>query len=201
LVNCPAWEHQLEAFLVSTGIVALAEIGDKTQLLAFILAAKFRKPWPIVLGILAATLINHGVAGALGSWITSTVQPQTLRWVLGLSFIGMAMWTLIPDKFDEGKARFARFGVFGTTLIAFFIAEMGDKTQIATIALAAQYNALIAVVAGTTFGMMIANVPAVFLGDRIVNRMPVGLVHRIAAAIFLFLGIATLLGGGKALGF
>jgi putative Ca2+/H+ antiporter (TMEM165/GDT1 family) len=190
----------MEAFLVSTGIVALAEIGDKTQLLAFILAAKFRKPVPIVLGILAATLVNHGFAGALGSFITSLIAPGTLRWILGVSFLAMAAWILVPDKFDEEDAKLARFGVFGTTLIAFFLAEMGDKTQIATVALAAQYNSLIAVVAGTTFGMMIANVPAVILGDRIANRLPVKLVHRIAAAIFAVLGVATLLGAGKGLG-
>ncbi len=191
----------MEAFFISTGIVALAEIGDKTQLLAFILAAKFRKPWPIIWGILLATLANHGLAGALGAWITSHVAPSTMRWVLGVSFLAMAAWTLIPDKFDEKDARFARFGVFGTTLIAFFLAEMGDKTQIATVALAAQYHAFWTVVAGTTLGMMIANVPAVLLGDRIAHRMPVRLVHSIAAAIFALLGIATLLGVGERLGF
>jgi putative Ca2+/H+ antiporter (TMEM165/GDT1 family) len=191
----------LEAFLVSTGIVALAEIGDKTQLLAFILAAKFRKPLPIVLGILVATVANHAMAGALGAWITSLVGPETLRWVLGVSFIAMAIWTLIPDKFDEEDAKLARFGVFGTTLLAFFLAEMGDKTQVATVALAAQYQAFFAVVAGTTCGMMIANVPAVFLGDRIANRMPVRLVHSVAAAIFALLGIATLSGVGERFGF
>lgn len=191
----------MEAFLISTGIVALAEIGDKTQLLAFILAAKFRKPWPIITGILAATLANHAFAGALGAWITRLLSPEILRWVLGLSFIGMAIWTLIPDKFDEGDARLARFGVFGTTLIAFFLAEMGDKTQIATVALAAQYQAFYSVVAGTTLGMMIANVPAVLLGNRIAHRMPVRLVHVIAAAIFAILGIATLAGAGESLGF
>ncbi|CAL92987.1 TMEM165/GDT1 family protein [Azoarcus olearius] len=190
----------MEAFLVSTSIVALAEIGDKTQLLAFILAAKFRKPWPIVLGILVATLANHAGAGALGSFVTSLVSPEVMRWVLGLSFIGMAIWTLIPDKFEEDDATFARFGVFGTTLIAFFLAEMGDKTQVATVALAAQYQALVAVVMGTTLGMMIANVPAVLLGDRIANRIPVKLVHGIAAAIFAVLGLATLLGAGEGLG-
>lgn len=190
----------MEAFLVSTGIVALAEIGDKTQLLAFILAAKFRKPVPIILGIFVATLVNHGCAGAVGDWITRMVSPEILRWVLGLSFIGMAIWTLIPDKFDEEDAKLARYGVFGTTVIAFFLAEMGDKTQIATVALAAQYHALVAVVAGTTLGMMIANVPAVLLGDRIANRMPVQAVHRVAAAIFAVLGVMTLLGAGKAIG-
>lgn len=191
----------MEAFLISTGIVALAEIGDKTQLLAFILAAKFRKPVPIVLGILVATLANHGFAGAVGSWITTLMGPETLRWVLGVSFIAMAAWTLIPDKFDEEDAKLARFGVFTTTLIAFFLAEMGDKTQVATIALAAQYHSLFAVVAGTTLGMMLANVPAVIMGDKIADKMPVKLVHRIAAAIFAVLGVATLLGAGQALGF
>ncbi len=190
----------MEAFLVSTGIVALAEIGDKTQLLAFILAAKFRKPLPIVLGILVATVANHAFAGALGAWITSLIGPETLRWVLGISFIAMAIWTLIPDRFDEDEAKLARFGVFGTTLVAFFLAEMGDKTQVATVALAAQYHAIVSVVAGTTLGMMIANVPAVFLGDRIAHKMPVRLVHAVAAAIFAVLGIATLLGAGERLG-
>lgn len=201
MVSDPAREQKLEAFLVSTGVVALAEIGDKTQLLAFILAAKLRRPLPIVLGILVATLANHALAGALGTWITSLLGPETLRWALGLSFIGMAIWTLIPDKFDESDAKLARFGVFGTTLVAFFLVEMGDKTQIATVALAAQYHAFSAVVAGTTLGMMIANVPAVLLGDRIAHRMPIPLVHGTAAAIFLILGIATLLGAGERLGF
>lgn len=197
----PAKEFVLEAFLISTGIVALAEIGDKTQLLSFILAAKFRKPWPICFGILVATLFNHALAGAVGAWITSVLGPEILRWILGISFIAMAAWMLIPDKFDENDAKFAKAGVFVTTLIAFFLAEMGDKTQIATIALAAQYQAVVPVVLGTTLGMMIANVPAVILGDRIADRMPVTIVHRVAAAIFLILGIATLLGAGESLGF
>ncbi|MGB6054282.1 MAG: TMEM165/GDT1 family protein [Burkholderiaceae bacterium] len=190
----------MEAFLISTGVVALAEIGDKTQLLAFILAAKFRKPLPIILGILAATLVNHGFAGALGAWLTSLLSPHALRWILGASFLAMAAWILVPDKFDEKDARLAQFGVFGTTLIAFFLAEMGDKTQIATIALAAQYRDLLPVVAGTTVGMMLANVPAVLLGGRIANRVPVRLVHGIAAAIFALLGLATLFGAGAGLG-
>lgn len=190
----------MESFLISTGIVALAEIGDKIQLLAFILAAKFRKPIPIVVGILVATIANHAFAGALGSWITSLVAPETMRWVLGLSFVGMAIWTLIPDKFDEDDAKLAKFGVFGTTVIAFFLAEMGDKTQVATVALAAQYHAFFSVVAGTTFGMMIANVPAVIVGDKIAHKMPVRVVHAIAAGIFAVLGIATLLGAGESLG-
>ena len=190
----------MEAFLISTGIVALAEIGDKTQLLAFILAAKFRKPWPIIWGILVATIANHGFAGAVGTWVTTLMGPETLRWVLGVSFIAMAVWTLIPDEFDEEDAKLARFGVFGTTLVAFFLAEMGDKTQVATVALAAQYQNLAAVVMGTTFGMMLANVPAVVMGDRIAEKMPVKLVHRIAAGIFAVLGAATLLGAGQLLG-
>lgn len=191
----------MEAFLVSTAIVALAEIGDKTQLLAFILAARFRTPWPIILGILVATLANHAVAAALGTWITSLLSPETLRWLLGLGFIAIAIWVLIPDKLDDTKATLTRFGVFGTTLVTFFLAEIGDKTQIATIALAAQYQTLIAVVLGTTFGMMIANVPAVLLGERIANRIPVRTVHMIAAAIFFVLGVATLSGMGSRFGF
>ncbi len=191
----------MEAFFISTGIVALAEIGDKTQLLSFLLAAKFRKPWPIIAGILAATLANHALAGAVGNWITLQVGPEALRWFLGLSFLAMAVWILIPDKLDAEAARFVRLGAFGTTLIAFFIAEMGDKTQIATVALAAHYQAFTAVVIGTTLGMMIANVPAVLLGDRIAHRMPVAAVHSIAAAIFALLGIATLLGAGGRFGF
>ncbi len=191
----------MEAFLISTGIVALAEIGDKTQLLAFILAAKFREPVPIVLGILVATLANHGFAGAVGAWVTTLLSAEALRWILGVSFIAMAVWTLIPDKFDEDDAKLARFGVFGTTLIAFFFAEMGDKTQVATVALAAQFQSLFWVVAGTTVGMMVANVPAVIMGDRIAHKMRVVLVHRVAATIFAVLGVLTLLGAGNSLGY
>ncbi|MBI4195844.1 MAG: TMEM165/GDT1 family protein [Betaproteobacteria bacterium] len=191
----------MESFLVSTGVVALAEIGDKTQLLAFILAAKFRKPLPIIVGILAATLANHALAGALGSWITSLLDRETLRWALGLSFIGMAIWCLIPDRLEESDAKLARLGVFGATLVAFFLVEMGDKTQIATVALAARYHAFFSVVAGTTLGMMIANAPAVLLGDRIAHRMPIRLVHGIAAAIFAILGAGALFGVGAGLVF
>jgi Ca2+/H+ antiporter, TMEM165/GDT1 family len=194
-------ELQLDAFLISAGVVALAEVGDKTQLLAFLLAAKFRKPLPIILGILVATLLNHGLAGALGALITSLLSPELLRWVLGLSFLAMAVWILIPDKLDESDARLVRFGVFGTTLVAFFLAEMGDKTQIATVALAAQYGDFLWVVAGTTLGMMIANVPAVYLGERIAHRVPVNLVHGIAAVIFAVLGVAVLFGLGARFGF
>lgn len=191
----------MEAFFISTGIVALAEIGDKTQLLAFLLAAKFRKPVPIALGILVATLANHGIAGGLGAWITSLLPPGTLRWVLGLSFIAMAVWVLLPDKLDEEETKLTHLGVFGTTLVAFFLAEMGDKTQVATVALAAHYATLFAVVAGTTLGMMIANVPAVYFGERIARRIPIRLVHAVAALIFAMLGIATLFGAGEQAGF
>lgn len=192
----------MESLLVSTGVVALAEIGDKTQLLAFILAARFKKPLPIILGILVATIVNHGLAGALGAWITATLLPEVLRWVLGLSFIGMAAWTLIPDKIEEEETRIAkRFGVFGATLVTFFLAEMGDKTQIATVAMAAHYAAPLLVVIGTTLGMLIADVPAVFIGDKLANRIPMRLVHSIAAAIFALLGVATLFGAGARFGF
>ena len=192
----------MESLVVSTGVVALAEIGDKTQLLAFILAARFKKPLPIILGILVATLINHGLAGALGAWITSTISPNVLRWVLGASFIAMAIWTMIPDKIEEEETQFAqRFGVFGATFITFFLAEMGDKTQIATVAMAAHYTAPLVVVMGTTLGMLIADVPAVFAGDKLANKIPMKLVHTIAAAVFLALGVATLLGVGAKFGF
>jgi putative Ca2+/H+ antiporter (TMEM165/GDT1 family) len=188
------------AFFVSTGIVALAEMGDKTQLLAFLLAAKFRRPTPIILGILVATLLNHALAGALGLWLHSLFSAELLRWILGGSFIMMAMWMLIPDKIDEDSAKLAPYGVFATTVMAFFLAEMGDKTQIATIALAAQYPSLFAVVAGTTLGMMLANVPAVLLGNQIALRLPMRLFHSIAAAIFAGLGVAILSGLGKHFG-
>lgn len=187
----------MEAFLVSTGVVALAEIGDKTQLLALVLAARFRRPVPIILGILAATLVNHALAGAVGAWLAATIGPTAMRWILGLSFIAMAAWTMIPDKYEDEKETAPRFGVFGTTLIAFFLLEMGDKTQIATIALAAKYSSLVAVVAGTTFGMMLANVPAVLLGDVAARKLPMRLVHGIAAGIFLVLGVLVLLGVGS----
>jgi putative Ca2+/H+ antiporter (TMEM165/GDT1 family) len=184
----------MESLFVSTGVVALAEIGDKTQLLAFILAARFKRPVPIVLGILAATLVNHGLAGALGAWITSMVSPQVMRWVLGLSFIGMAIWTLIPDEIEEEETQVAqKLGVFGATLVTFFLAEMGDKTQLATVALAAHYANPIWVVAGTTLGMLIADVPAVFVGNRFAEKIPMKLVHGIAAAIFAVMGVLTLL--------
>jgi len=188
----------MESFFVSTGVVALAEIGDKTQLLAFLLAARFRKPVPIILGILAATLINHGLAGALGAWIASSVSPEIMRWVLGLSFLGMAVWTLIPDKIEADEADVAkRLGVFGATFVTFFFAEMGDKTQLATVALAAHYAAPLLVIAGTTLGMLIADVPAVLIGNKFAQKIPMKLVHAIAAAIFALMGVLTLVGAEK----
>ena len=190
-------EDRMEAFLLSTGIVALAEMGDKTQLLSLLLAAKFRKPVPIILGILVATLFNHAFAGAVGTWVQQTVGPDLMRWILGASFIAMAAWMLVPDKLDDTGTGAARFGVFGTTLIAFFLAEMGDKTQIATVALAARYDAFFQVVTGTTLGMMIANVPAVLLGERITRVVPIALVHRIAAAVFAVLGVMALFNVGQ----
>jgi putative Ca2+/H+ antiporter (TMEM165/GDT1 family) len=192
----------MESLFVSTGVVALAEIGDKTQLLAFLLATRFKKPVPIIAGILVATVLNHALAGALGAWITAVLSPEALRWILGLSFLGMAVWTMIPDKIEEEEMQVARkFGVFGATLITFFLAEMGDKTQIATVAMAAHYPNPVLVVIGTTLGMMIADVPAVFIGDRFAARIPMKLVHGIAAAMFAVMGLATLFGAGAGFGF
>ena len=184
----------VHSVLVSTGIVTLAEMGDKTQLLAFLLAAKYKKPVPIILGILFATILNHGLAGMLGLWITQILSPEILRWVLGLSFIAMAIWTLVPDKIEDEEASFGvKSGVFITTLITFFLAEMGDKTQVATIAMAAHYPSPILVVLGTTLGMMIADVPAVFLGNSFARKLPLKLIHAIAAGIFFVMGILVLL--------
>lgn len=188
----------MESILVSTGIVTLAEMGDKTQLLAFLLAARFKKPLPIMLGILLATLLNHGLAGALGAWITTLISPDIMRWVVGISFIAMAIWTLIPDKIEDEESQLSsKLGVFGATLITFFLAEMGDKTQIATVALAAHFDNTYMVVAGTTLGMMIADVPAIFLGNKFAEKIPMKLVHGIAAALFAILGLFTLLDMGK----
>jgi putative Ca2+/H+ antiporter (TMEM165/GDT1 family) len=184
----------LEAFLVSTGVVALGEMGDKTQLLAIVLATSFRRPLPIILGILVATLVNHAAAGAVGGAVAQVLGPEVLRWVIGVSFLLMAGWMLVPDKVDsDAPGRHRRFGVFWTTALAFFIAEMGDKTQIATVALAARFAEPVQVVIGTTVGMMVANVPAVFLGDRIAARVSMRVVHGVAAAIFGLLGLLTLL--------
>jgi Ca2+/H+ antiporter, TMEM165/GDT1 family len=188
----------MESLFVSTGVVALAEIGDKTQLLAFLLAARFKKPLPIILGILAATVVNHGMAGALGAWIVASLRPEVLRWGLGLSFLAMAAWTLIPDKIEDEEAQIAsRLGVFGATLVTFFLAEMGDKTQIATVAMAAHYAQPLLVVVGTTLGMLIADVPAVFVGDKLASKIPMKLVHTVAALMFAGLGVAVLLGVGS----
>lgn len=187
----------MEAFLVSTGVVALGEMGDKTQLLAILLAATLRRPVPIIFGILVATLVNHAGAALVGDWVAKAVGPDVLRWGIGASFIAMAGWMLIPDKLDdEGAVGQRRLGVFGTTVVAFFLAEMGDKTQIATVALAARYHDLVSVVAGTTIGMMLANVPAVFLGDTIAKKLSMTLLHGIAALIFATLGLLTLLNVG-----
>lgn len=193
-------EKFMEAFLVSTGIVALAEMGDKTQLLALVLAARLKKPLPIVAGIFAATLVNHACAAAVGQWITLHLGADAMRWILGVSFIAMAGWMLIPDKLDDDDApKPARFGVFLTTAIAFFIVEMGDKTQIATVALAAKYSSLVAVVAGTTAGMMLANAPVVWFGDKLTKLVPIKTVHIVCALIFLALGLAALFNLGSLL--
>lgn len=183
----------LESLVVPTFIVAIAEIGDKTQLLALLLAARFRKPWPIIAGIIVATLANHAAAGAVGSWVASFFSAATLSAVLALAFAAVALWTLVPDKLDDDEASgLKRYGPFLTTLIAFFLAEMGDKTQIATVMLAAQYNAYAWVVAGTTLGMMLANAPVVWLGERMMRRVPVRAVHIVSALIFLALGVLAL---------
>ena len=182
----------MEAFLVSTGVVALAEIGDKTQLLALLLAARFRAPWPIALGILAATIANHALASAVGVWLVGVIGADALRWILGISFLAMAAWSLIPDEAPEQDAARPRFGVFITTVIAFFLVEMGDKTQIATVALAAQFHSLVLVVVGTTAGMLLANVPVVFAGDALMRYVPLKVVRIVAALSFATLGLYVL---------
>jgi putative Ca2+/H+ antiporter (TMEM165/GDT1 family) len=182
----------VEAFLVSAFAVAIGEIGDKTQLLAFCLATRFRRPWPIVLGILVATLANHGLAGLMGGWIRHVLSPQILQWGLGLSFLAIAAWAIKPDKLDEDDCNRDSYGVFAASVVAFFIAEIGDKTQLATIALAAKYDALVLVVAGTTLGMLIANVPVVFFAHRVAAKIPFKLLRYIAASIFAALGLIVL---------
>ena len=185
----------MQELLSSIVIVALAEMGDKTQLLALLLAARFHKPIPIILAILAATIINHGISALLGQWITEVVNPDWLVWFLAVGFIAMAFWMLIPDKLDdetENINKWQKLGVFGATFVLFFLAEIGDKTQIATVGLAAKYDSILLVTMGTTIGMLIANVPAVLIGDKFANKLPVALIHKIGAAIFLMLGIATL---------
>jgi putative Ca2+/H+ antiporter (TMEM165/GDT1 family) len=184
----------MDAFLYSTAIVALAEMGDKTQLLSFVLAGRFRKPVPIALGILVATLANHFLAGAFGAWLASLVSPQALTWLVAAAFFGFGLWVLVPDEIEENP-KLPAAGVFLTTVIVFFLAEMGDKTQLATIALAARYESLIAVVVGTTLGMMIANVPAVWLGERFARRVNMKALRWAAAALFFVLGALTLAGG------
>jgi Ca2+/H+ antiporter, TMEM165/GDT1 family len=183
----------MEALWISTGLVALAEVGDKTQLLSLVLSARFRRPWPIVVGILVATLANHAAAAGLGAWVNNHVGERMLTIMLGVSFLAMGAWILVPDKLDDdGGAKRLRGGVFWTTAILFFIAEIGDKTQVATVMLAARYDALVWVVVGTTIGMMIANVPVVFFGEAIARRMPVRIVRRVAAAAFAILGVVAL---------
>lgn len=186
----------MEAFLLSTGIVALAEMGDKTQLLSLVLAARFRRPAPIILAILAATLLNHAAAGAVGAWIMAQLGPDIMRWVIGGGFLAMAAWTLVPDTLDDDEAPSTKYGVFAATFIAFFIAEMGDKTQVATVALAAQHASLVAVVLGTTFGMMLANVPVVLFGERLTRRIPLKVIHPVTAALFALLGLLVLFNVG-----
>ncbi|VVE35017.1 membrane protein [Pandoraea terrae] len=186
----------MSPFLVSTGVVALAEIGDKTQLLSLVLAARFRKPVPIILGIFASTLLNHAGAGAVGQWLATAISPQIMRWAIVASFLSMAIWILVPDKLDEDESATRRhWGVFGTTVVTFFLAEMGDKTQIATVMLAARFHDFVGVVAGTTLGMMLANVPAVLLGHKFADRLPTRAVHAVAAVIFAVLGVLAIVQG------
>lgn len=180
----------MQAFLVSTGVIALAEIGDKTQILSLILAARYRKPLPIILGVFTATLANHAVAGGVGTWLGQVLDPSLLNWLVVASFILMAGWILLPDKFDEEQVNLPKraLGVFGTTVFAFFLAEMGDKTQVVTVALAARFHDFVGVVSGTTLGMMLANVPVIYLGDRFADRIPAKAVHILAAVILVLLG-------------
>lgn len=188
--------QSMAAFSVSTLIVALAEMGDKTQLLALLLAARFRKPLPIILAILAATLINHGLSAVLGQFIVRLVDPTVMIWILAGGFIAMALWMLIPDELEdesENIRKWQRYGVFGATFVLFFLAEIGDKTQIATVALAARFDSIFWVTVGTTLGMLLANVPAVFIGDKLAHKLPIGLIHKIGALIFLVIGVFTLL--------
>ena len=182
-------------FLISTAIVALAEMGDKTQLLALLLAARFRKPVPILIAILLATIINHGVSAVIGQWITTVLSPEILLWIVSIGFIAMAAWMLVPDQLDdesENINKWQKYGVFGATFVLFFLAEIGDKTQIATVALAARFDSIFWVTAGTTVGMMLANAPAVFIGNKLADKLPISLIHKIGAAIFFLLGVGAL---------
>jgi putative Ca2+/H+ antiporter (TMEM165/GDT1 family) len=182
----------LEALFISTALVALAEMGDKTQLLSFVLAAKLKRPWPIIAGIFAATLANHALAGWVGAWLATLVSPQTLKWIVAISFFVFGLWALKPDTLD-GDREYSDRSVFLTTLVAFFLVEMGDKTQLATVALAARYDSLVSVVMGTTLGMLIANVPAVWLGETLAHRVNMKVMRWIAAGLFVLLGVLTLL--------
>jgi len=184
----------LEAFLVSTGAVALAEIGDKTQLLALMLAARFQRPVPIIAAIFAATVLNHAIAGAVGAWLATFIGPDGLRWILGIGVIAMAIWTFVPDNPGDESKTVSRYGVFVTTLVAFFLLEIGDKTQVATVVLAAKYPSLVAVVMGTTLGMLLANVPVVLAGRLAAEKLPFKWIRMVAAAIFVVLGVVTLVG-------
>ncbi|OGA18760.1 MAG: hypothetical protein A3I63_07925 [Betaproteobacteria bacterium RIFCSPLOWO2_02_FULL_66_14] len=186
----------MEALLVSIAIVALAEVGDKTQLLTLILATRYQRPWPIIAGIFVATLVNHAIAGALGAWLTNVIGPEAMRWILGASFIAMAAWMLLPDKLDAAAGASRKLGgIFVTTTILFFLVEIGDKTQIATVALAARFDSLVAVVMGTTAGMILANAPVAFFGDALAKRLPVRMVHIVAALVFAALGIGVMVLG------
>jgi putative Ca2+/H+ antiporter (TMEM165/GDT1 family) len=188
----------LEALLFSTAVVAVAEMGDKTQLLSFVLAAKLKRKLPIIFGILIATLANHFLAGYAGAWLASLVSHQTLRWIIAISFLAFGAWALKPDELEEGR-ELRDAGVFLTTLFAFFLVEMGDKTQLATVALAARYDSLVTVVAGTTLGMMIANIPAVWMGEALAHRINMKAMRWVAAGLFVLLGILALLAGDNAI--
>ncbi|MGB8695134.1 MULTISPECIES: TMEM165/GDT1 family protein [Acinetobacter] len=181
--------------LISTAIVALAEMGDKTQLLALLLAARFRKPVPILFAILLATLLNHGISAVLGQWITTVLSPDVLLWIVSIGFIAMALWMLVPDELEDETDninKWQKYGVFGATFVLFFLAEIGDKTQVATVALAARFDSVFWVMLGTTIGMMIANAPVVFVGNKLADKLPIPLIHKIGASIFLIIGVATL---------
>ena len=184
----------MDPFFISTGSVAVGELGDKTQLLSLILATRLRKPLPIIAGIFAATLINHLIACSVGEWVGTLMTPTVLRWVLGISFLAVAVWALIPDTMDENVKTQGNYGVFMLTAVTFFMAEMGDKTQIIALALAARYDALVAVVAGTTLGMMIVNIPTVLFAERATKWIPVNVVRIVAALVYATLGVITLLG-------
>ena len=185
----------LTAFFISLAVVALSEMGDKTQLLALLLAARFRKPVPILIAIFLATVVNHGVSAVLGQWITTVLSPIVLLWIVSLGFIAMAVWMLIPDQLDDGSEsinKWQKYGVFTATFVLFFLAEIGDKTQIATVALAARFDSIGWVTLGTTLGIMLVNAPAVFIGNKLAEKLPISLIHKIGALVFLAIGLAAL---------